>query len=100
MIQRWQYLELRITPDPDPPPPPARPIWRLTIYRGGGAEPEERTDHRLIDVLNELGLEGWELITARTMGSVAFPSRQDPYRPAESYEQGRSLIFKRRLVES
>jgi hypothetical protein len=93
MITAWEYLSLLILRDSD------SGEQRLHIWRPGADEPETRKDFGVVSVLNELGAQGWELVTYGLFGSVAFdgyPHRDTgTWQPATSYSADRRMILKR-----
>ena len=78
----------------------------LFVYRPGGAEPErhllwssndeeESSDRSMLDVLNDLGAEGWDLVTDALTESVIGYSSATGW-PEAGRPVFRQLICKRR----
>ena len=109
MTERWEYLVViwRETCQKLSEDPPEFEFKReLFVYRHGRAEPEqyllwssngeeESSDRSMLQILNDLGAEGWELVTDALTESVIGYSSTTGW-PEAGRPVLRQLICKRR----
>ena len=68
-----------------------------TLWYPGAAEPEQRDGltTRPVAILNDLGREGWELVSDAVTESIAFQGRRRGWSSPTSSTIGRRYVFKR-----
>jgi hypothetical protein len=86
-MKKWEYLQIMMT---------TRSVKeghrRLIILGRGDHQAQVEPGKRLVDVLCDLGSEGWELTSVLDLSSVEEPKGEHDIRLTSS-----SLILKRRL---
>jgi hypothetical protein len=96
---RWEYLSLVWTSHFSYSPTAGGSTEsRFKVSRPGSDDPEERPgSDRVIDILNELGAEGWELTTMEVQANIVGKSQgwSEAGRPVR-----RVWMFKRPVPEA
>lgn len=101
MNERWEYLRIVRQTWKGKTGETERPVF---IWLPGSDSPEKREDPRFIELLNEFGAQGWELVAEHTSASTALQAYTHPetgqWQPARSFPAEIVWTFKRRAQET